>query len=291
MKNLLLFAFAAFSISASAQFTVWEDDFNDGDITDWTVWDLNADGQSWQANKNIQIAESGAIDFTSGTHDVMAVYAINLETGGQLIFDEGFPGYDFEWAASPAIDLSLFAGEMNLVINAQTSIYDGSAGLSIYASTSPEMDSFELVETVTIVREPIGSTDEQFNDYFVDITEYAGEETFYFAVVSDEFGNFIGHEIDNLKITATEVAAGLDDVAGKATVIAQNPVSELLQLQIGTRVNSENLKLQVYNVTGMLVKEAGYDEAGVSVTDLAGGMYFLILNDGMATETLKFLKK
>lgn len=291
MKNLLLFAFVTLSFTANAQFTVWEDDFNDGDITDWTVWDLNADGISWQANRNLQQTESGAIDITTlGTHKVMAVYAIDMETGGVLGNGEGYP-FDYEWVKSPVIDLSFYTGTTQLVINTQTMIYDGVSTLDIYASTSPEQESFVLVETLNIIREPIGGTDEQFNDYTVDISEYAGENQFYFAIVTDKNANYLGHEVDNVKITATEVVASIDDLAKTATKIHQNPVAETLQLQLGSSINTEVLSLQIYNVSGMLVKNAVYTETGVSVSDLAGGMYFLHLSDGSVTERLKFIKK
>lgn len=292
MKNLLLFAFVAFSYSANAQFTVWEDDFNDGTITDWTVYDLNGDGQSWQANKNLQLTESGALDITtSGTHQVMAVYGVDMQTGEQLQYKEGFPGHNYEWVVSPSIDLSFYKGTTKLVINAQKTISDSTTDLYVYASTSPERESFVVIDTISIIREPQGSVDEQFKDYTVDISEYAGEEHFYFAIVTDKFGLYLGHEIDNAKITATEVVAGIDEITKTLIKIKQNPVAETLQLQLGTTANNEVLNLQIYNVSGMLIKETQYTDSGISVNDLASGVYFLKVNDGIRTERLKFIKK
>lgn len=285
MKNLLLFAFVAFSLSANAQFTVWEDDFNDGDITDWTRWDTNADGHTWQANKNVQVSESGAVDLTTGTHNVLAIYAFDFET------NEFFPNPDFEWTVSPAIDLSFYTGTTQLVINTQMMINDGPADLYIYGSISPEKESFVVLDTIHIHRDPQADFETHFSDFTIDISEYAGEEKFYFAIVTDEFALYAGHEVDNVKITATEVAAGIHDIAKPTTKIRQNPVAETLQLQLGTTVNKENLNLQIYNVSGMLVKQAKYNETGIGVSDLAGGMYFLQLSDGGITERLKFIKK
>ncbi|MNK42460.1 hypothetical protein D3C87_611450 [compost metagenome] len=284
MKNLLLFAFVALSFSANAQFTVWEDDFNDGDITDWTIWDTNADGHTWQANKNVQVDENGAIDLTTGTHNVLAVYAFDFET------NEFFPNPDFEWAASPAIDLSFYKGTQ-LVINTQKMIYDGSSDLYIYGSISAEKESFVVLDTIHIQREPQGDLETHFSDFTIDISEYAGEEQFYFAIVTDEFALYAGHEVDNVKITATEVIASIDDFAKTTTKIQQNPVAETLQLQLGTTIDAQDLNLHIYNVSGMLVKQTKYNESGIAVSDLAGGMYFLQLSDGSITERLKFIKK
>lgn len=285
MKNLLLFAFVALSFSANAQFTVWEDDFNDGNITDWTVWDLNGDEHKWQANKNVQMNESGAADITLGTHNVLAVYAFDFET------NEFFPNPNYEWAASPSIDLSFYKGTTQLVINAQKMIMDGTSDLYIYASTSPERESFVVLDTITVERNPQADLDTHFSDYTIDISEYAGEEQFYFAIVTDQFALYAGHEIDNVKITATEVVTGINDVIKTATKIQQNPVAETLQLQLSTTIDAEALDVQIYNTSGMLMKDARYIESGISVSDLASGMYFLKLSNGTVTERLKFIKK
>lgn len=285
MKNLLLFAFVALSFSANAQFTVWEDDFNDGNITDWTVWDLNGDEHKWQVNKNVQMNESGAADITLGTHNVLAVYAFDFET------NEFFTNPNYEWAASPSIDLSFYKGTTQLVINAQKMIMDGTSDLYIYASTSPERESFVVLDTITVERNPQADLDTHFSDYTIDISEYAGKEQFYFAIVTDQFALYAGHEIDNVKITATEVVTGIDDVTKTATKILQNPVSETLQLQLSTTIDAGALNVQIYNTSGMLVKDGRYTESGISVSDLASGMYFMKLFDGTITERLKFIKQ
>ena len=284
-KNLLLVALlVGISVTSQAQITVWEDDFNDNDVTDWTLLDMDGNTSNWQASGNLQMGDDGSIYF--GTeYAVLSSYNINMQDGQNL------PEKENNWAISPAIDLSFYTGTTELIINAQTAIYDGSQDILIYASKSPEQASFELVETVNIVRAPGGSTDVQFNDYTVDISEYVGETQVYIALVT-KVTAMIGYEIDNIKINAEEIAAGLDDLAGKtASKIKQNPVAETLQLQLGNTVNADNLSLEVYNVNGMLVKEVKYNEAGISVNGLSGGVYFLALKDGNAVERLKFIKK
>jgi hypothetical protein len=132
----------------------------------------------------------------------------------------------------------------------------------------------------------------EFTDFTIDISEYAGAGNtgVYFAIVNHETLLGTGLEIDYVRITATDIA-GIENINRTVTKIKQNPVAETLQLQIGDSVNRNDLKLQVYNVSGMLVKETGYETTGVRVSDLAAGMYFAILNDGIVTETLKFIKK
>lgn len=286
MKKLLLIACVAVSVSASAQFTVWEDDFNDGDISDWTVLDLNADNQSWQANKDIQMNDAGLPDITIGQHAVLAMYNIDMSNGAPLGNGEAYP-FDHEWVKSPAIDLSLYTGETRLVINAQKAIYDGPDDLFVYVSTSPETESFELLSTVDLVR--VSMTDPEFADYTVDLTDYVGEEQVYIAfVTANTF--FVGYEIDNVKIVASGIA-GVKDHNRNTIAIEQNPVAETLKLKFTEASAAEALTLQIFDVTGKMVKETVYSEEGISVSSLAGGIYFVTLNNGAATERLKFIKK
>ncbi len=283
-KNLFLAALlAGISVTSQAQITVWEDDFNDNDVTDWTLLDIDGNTSNWQASGNLQMGDDGSIYF--GTeYAVLSTYNINMQDGQNL------PTSENNWAISPAIDLSFYTGTTELIINAQTAIYDTAKDILIYASTSPEQASFVLVDTVNIFR-PNGSTDVQFSDYTVDISEYVGEEEVYIALVT-KVTPMIGYEIDNVKINAEEIAAGLDDLSVKtASKIKQNPVTETLQLQLGNTVNAESLNIEIYNVNGMLVKQAKYNEAGISVNGLSGGLYFLALKDGNAIERLKFIKK
>ena len=87
------------------------------------------------------------------------------------------------------------------------------------------------------------------------------------------------------------MVAGIDEITKTLIKIKQNPVAETLQLQLGTTANNEVLNLQIYNVSGMLIKETQYTDGGISVNDLASGVYFLKVNDGIRTERLKFIKK
>ncbi|MFL9844858.1 T9SS type A sorting domain-containing protein [Flavobacterium rhizosphaerae] len=289
-KKLLLPVFVFISTMASAQFTVWEDDFNDGDISDWTVLDLNEDDFSWQANKNMQLNEEGVFDLTIGDYNVLAVYGIDLETGGPLgdsefVFDE--------WAVSPAIDLSFYAGAGELVINAQAAIYGSGEILTVYASTSMDPETFEMVGTVDLLRPEIDDV-ALFSDYTLDISDYISEPEVYIIFNCSGNNNAlnIGIEIDNVHIIAEEIATGIEGIAGKTTTkIKQNPVQDNLQLQLANTINNEALSLNIYNINGMLVKQAAYNENGIAVTDLSSGMYFVVLTDGAATERLKFIKK
>lgn len=282
MKKCLLFlAMALVSVTATAQFAVWEDDFNDGEASDWNLLDIDGNSSNWLARKNIQVDEN--IMVIDGTIDILGSYNIDMPSGAPLGTTEN------NWAISPSIDLSYYGGPITLVLNAQCAIYDGPNNLYVYASTSPAQESFTLMGTILLTR--LTTLEEEFMDYSVDISEFSGQSQVYFALVTSANG-FVGVEINTARIDAQSILDIKDTKGpGTASSIKQNPVSESLLLQLGNTVDKEHLNLKVYNVNGMLIKNVAYSEAGMSVSDLSSGMYFVVLTDGNATERLKFIKK
>lgn len=282
MKKCLLFlAMALIGTTASAQFAVWEDDFNDGEASDWNLLDLDGNTSNWLARKNIQVDEN--IVIIDGTIDILGSYNVDMSSGSPLGTTEN------NWAISPAIDLSFYGGPISLVLNAQCAIYDGPNDLYVYASTSPAQESFTLISTVPINR--VSMFDEEFNDYSVDLSQFSGVSEVYFALVTNDNG-FVGVEINNARIDAQSILS-VENPKGivSRSFITQNPVTENLQLKLGNTLNAGQLNLKIYNVNGILIREASYSEAGLPVSDLSSGMYFIVLTDGTSTERLKFIKK
>lgn len=281
-KKLLLLLLIMVSSASSAQFTVWEDDFDDADASDWTLLDRDGNGSNWMARKNIKLDENSAI--VGGTIDVLGTYNINLSDGSPLETLEDNLGI------SPVIDLSFYSGKVSLILNAQPSIYDTNEDLSIYGSTSPDPASFTLITKVTLERTT--TDDPEFKDYTVDISQFSGKTTVYIALGNNLSSGFIGYEIDKISVSA-EALLGLDDVelASKACKLNQNPVGEYLQLELGEQFQSEETTLKIYNSTGLLVKETPYKKENLSVGELAQGTYFLVVSDDTISGKLKFIKK
>lgn len=282
-KQILLLTSVLFSTLASAQFTVWEDDFNDGEAADWTLLDVDGNTSNWLARKDLQL-DSNTGGFTEGTVNVLANYNIDFANG------TFYPASENNWAITPAQDLSYYAGTVQLAITAQTSVYGGNQDYQVYISNTPEIASFLETTPININLTRLNDEGTEFHENIIDLSQYAGagQPEVYIAIAKT--GQFLGVEIDNIKITATDIA-GVDVVTKTATKIKQNPVTETLELQPGSAINADALTLQVYNMNGMLVKEERYNHTDVMVSDLAGGMYIVVINDGMHTEHLKFIKK
>lgn len=285
MKKCLLFlAMAMLSATASAQFTVWEDDFNDGDVSDWNLLDLDGNSSNWLARTNLTLNVDNTV-VIDGPKDILGTYNVDFITLQYLETGEN------NWAISPAIDLSYYGGTISLVLNAQPAIVETGQPfvIKVYASLSPELSSFVFIGDVTMLR--ISENQDEFMDYSVDFSQFSGQSEVYFALAVTRPPGFIGAEIDNIRIDADEILNIKDTQGTKPTVIKQNPVTENLQLQLGTAINAGELNLKIYNVNGMLIKDIPYNEAGISVSELSSGMYFVVLTDGNATERLKFIKK
>jgi hypothetical protein len=282
-KTLLFLAFTMITTLSSAQYTIWEDDFDDSDASDWILLDQDGNGSNWTARKNIQFdANTGAI--VGGTYDVLGTYNIDLTNGGsQLETSEN------NLAISPVFDTSFYSGKITLTLNAQPSVYDTNEDILIYGSTSPDPASFTLIKTVTLERTTI--EDAEFKDYTVDISQFAGKTEVYiaFGTISNPF---IGYEIDKISIMA-EALLGTDDNTLKSSLyyLKQNPVQDNLVLEIAEEYKNEETLLKIYNTSGVLLKESSYRPEGLSVSDLSQGIYFLSVNNNGASKKIKFIKK
>lgn len=283
-KNLLLVLFIMITSVASAQFTIWEDDFDDADVSDWTLLDRDGNTSNWIARKNIQFdTNSGAV--IDGTIDVLSTYNIDLANGGsQLETTED------NLAISPALDISFYSGKISLILNAQPSIYDSNLDLFVYGSTSPDPASFTLISTVTLERATVDEA--EFKDYTVDISQFAGQATVYIALGTKLDYQFIGYEIDKMSVSA-EALLGVNDVelASQICRLSQNPVNESLELQMAEQFKNEETSLKIYNANGVLVKESPYKSENLSVSDLPQGFYFLTVSNNGVSKKIKFIKK
>jgi hypothetical protein len=281
-KNLLLLLLIMVTGTSFAQYTIWEDDFDDADASDWTLLDKDGNGSNWNAKKNLKW--DNALGGVDGTIDVLATYNIDFATGAQL------ENLEDNLAISPLLDISFYSGKINLILNAQTSIYDGNQDLFVYGSTSPDPASFALLGTVTLER--ANPDDAVFKDYIVDISQFSGKPAVYIALGNNTTTGFIGYEIDKISVTA-ESLLGVDESELKAQVckLKQNPVEGNLQLELGEEFKTEKTSLKIYNTSGMLVAASAYKEEGIAVDNLSQGVYFLLVTNNNISKKLKFIKK
>ncbi|UUF13455.1 MULTISPECIES: T9SS type A sorting domain-containing protein [Flavobacterium] len=280
-KIILLFLLLMITTVSSAQFTIWEDDFEDGDVSDWTLLDKDGNSSNWSARKNIQFDEStGGIK--DGNFNVLGTYNIDLNSGAPLDIIEQ------NWAMLPAIDLSYYSGKIELNFTAQMAIFGGSKNILIYGGTSPDPASATLLGTVYMER--ISQLDPEFKDYVVDISQFVGNQNVYISLLNEN-SNFVGYEVDKVWITA-EALLGVDDFDKNNTIrLKQNPVAENLELEISDQFLNEDFAAKIYSSTGLLVKSNADLKENISVANLPQGIYFLVLSNNTASKKIKFIKK
>jgi len=283
MKKNLLLLFILVTTVSSAQFTIWEDDFDDADASDWTLLDRDGNGSNWLARKNIQY-DSNTGTIVDGNISVLGTYNLDFNTVDYL------PTFEDNFAISPAIDASFYSGKLSLILNAQPSIVEGNLDILVYGSTSPDPATFTLLSTINLKRAT--EDQEEFADYAVDISQYTGETTVYIALATKLNYHFSGYEIDKISVTA-EALLGVDDVDLKSSLcrLKQNPVQENLQLDLAEEFQTEETALQIFNLNGILIKESPYQPEGLAVNDLSQGIYFLSVTNNGKSQKLKFIKK
>ncbi|MFB3387586.1 hypothetical protein [Flavobacterium sp. LAR06] len=184
--------------------TIWEDDFEDGDVSDWVLLDKDGNNSNWIARKNIQLDQStGAI--IGGNINILGTYNIDFSTGAPL------EQIEQNWATMPPIDLTYYSGKIELNITAQPSIYDGSRNILVYGSTSPDPAEATLLGTIFLIR---GSTIDAayFADYTLDISQFKSSHNVYISFLNENT-SFVGYEIDKIWITAEGL---LENVSKKA---------------------------------------------------------------------------
>ncbi len=96
--------------------------------------------------------------------------------------------------------------------------------------------------------------------------------------------------------TALAAATGVNEISSHTfeAKISPNPASSELTLTLTSKGNEE-LVIEIYNMTGQKVKTiekttlAGKNELKIGIDELSTGNYFLKLNNGRSSESMKFI--
>ncbi len=91
---------------------------------------------------------------------------------------------------------------------------------------------------------------------------------------------------DDVTVTVT----GINDFGELGVSIYPNPVQDMLHIRNN---NGDRLQISVYDIAGNKIKavSSGSADIRINVDDWANGVYFIVLNNGKNSVTLKVLKK
>ena len=185
MKKLLLLFVAFATITLSAQTVHYSDDFDDLDITDWTLIDADGDTNNWSA---VQIQDAGG-----------------APVGTPLLRSASWatsPLTPDNWVISPAIDLT---GQTAATLKWQVMAIDTDWDIenyTVYVAAGNTVADF-MASTVTFNEATLDGVN-VLTDRTLDISSFDGQAVVHFAFrhhnVSDQFTM----EVDNVSV---EVAA------------------------------------------------------------------------------------
>ncbi|REC47441.1 T9SS-dependent choice-of-anchor J family protein [Chryseobacterium pennipullorum] len=307
MKKIILSSVLFLSHFAAAQTMVWGNSFDTpADLQDWTFHDLNNNGNGWVQGQNIY---HNGTSLAYGTAGVLRHSISVVPTGSAT----GFIAEN-DWIISPAIDLTSAAGTITLAayIGRQRTTHTIVArDLYIFVSTPqkevPALADFQAMTVdaggndipspykiqVGDSANPFPADLTQFVESLVDLSAFAGKKIYIgmWANRKSSGNNIQNINIDEMGIFATSFLGTNEVKRNKVlTQIGENPVKELLQLQLNPALKENTTIVNIYSTTGQKVLTTQYSR-GINIAGLASGMYVAEITDGKTAEKLKFIKK
>lgn len=273
-KNLLLASllFAGGLFTMNAQTTVWSDNFDDLDVSDWTLIDADGDGYNWSA---VQI-----VDQNGNPATVAPTPVLRSASWSQVDLAPN------NWAISPAIDLSAASGTVTLKWQVMAIDADwDDENYTVYVGTEATIAHLEA--SGTTFGENLSGVN-TLTDRTLDVSSFAGE-TIYVAFRHHNSSGQFTMEIDNVEVEAETLSIN-NALAGSFSVYP-NPVKDMLNISnsIGAEINS----VTVSDINGRTVKQVAVNgvESQINIADLNAGVYFVNINSNQGSLTKKVVKQ
>lgn len=223
MKKYLLLALVALPMFSSAQ-TIWLDDFNDANLDGWTLVDSDGDGNNWT---------TAALTYSVGGDETVMRSASWISSG---------PLNPNNWAISPAINLSTYTPNDDLVLTWKVSAIDADwdvENYSVYVGTVNTVAA--LGATTPVFTEATLNNVNELTLRSVDMSSFAGQ-TVYVAFrhhgVTDQFTmeiddvevkNLYNNEasLTSLNMGSFAILNSATDVMGTITNLGGNTITSL----------------------------------------------------------------
>ncbi len=123
--------------------------------------------------------------------------------------------------------------------------------------------------------------------YVADAGNYSTAGTVYvFSTAGILLQNFTVGVIPNSFYKAVNVLGNTTHTAAVAISLYPNPASDIFYVN-----KAENAAIKIYDATGRLAKELVYNTSGVSVSDLAAGIYFVEISNQSSRSVQRLIIK
>ncbi len=273
MRKFLLFI-AVMPLFSFSQTVVWSDNFNDEDISDWTLVDADGDGNNWSA---VQIQDQDGNPV--GTPVLRsASWSTNALTPDN-------------WAISPVIDLSSFSSGDAIAFNWEVMAIDADwdvENYTVYVASGNSID--ELLASTTTFNEATLDGVNSLTPRTLDISSFAGQSAVYVAFRHHDVTDQFTIEIDNVSVQGPTL--GVEDVNSNTSIstLYPNPVGDSFQVNLAEGFNLEKTVISISDMNGKVVAEMPYADA-MNVSNLVEGVYIVTISDGEHSENQKMIKK
>lgn len=275
-KTLLSLALLGGTIFGFSQNVIWGDNFDDEDITDWTLIDADMDGKNW--GDMFQVTDGEGTPATP-------VSLISRSWQNVALTPDN-------WAISPAFDLSSASGTITLEYITQVPAQDwDQEHYSVYVATANTTDAFlasdfQMSETLGDAGHTGAPTAKS-----LDISGLAGESEVYLAFRHHNVTDMDFISIDDVQVVAETLSTRDLTAAKDGITLYPNPAKDMVKVNLGEGFNSNKVNITLTNVSGQKVAKMAYDANGLDVSKLPAGIYLLTATDGNKTITKKLIKK
>lgn len=273
-KKLLIGALLMGSmITASAQTTIWSDDFNDEDISDWTLIDVDGDTNNWGDQFEILNQQQQPVTGKGLISRSWQTVALTPDN----------------WAITPAINLSQAQGTvtLNWKVQAAAAEWD-EENYTVYVATTNTAAAFTASPVQFNEIYPGTGAGELFNRT-LDLSSFAGESTVYIAFRHHDTTDEDFLYIDDVVVTTSTL--GVNSNLASQFSVFPNPATNVININ-----NADNILVngvEIIDINGRTVKSAKFDgvsNAQINISDLATGMYMMNIASDKGTTTKKIVK-
>ena len=269
--TLLFILLMTFSLS-NAQTTVWSVNFDDEDITDWTLTDSDGDTNNW--GDLFQINDSGG-------NPVTPVSLISRSWQGSPLTPDN-------WAVSPAINLSGASGTITVdwITQVAAASWDQEK-YSIHVGTSSDITV--LINSATSMTQVLGDAGDTGTPtaQSLDISSLAGEPMVYIAFRHWDCTDQDFLSIDDLEVNAATLSIDEFD----ANSFSFNYLNTTNELKLSSS-NNPFSNVEIYSILGnnVLSKSLSGTSETINVSELNDGVYLAKVFIGDSSKTIKFIR-
>ncbi|MCG2611581.1 T9SS type A sorting domain-containing protein [Flavobacterium sp. SM15] len=298
MKKLLLSLGLFATLSASAQVTIFEDNFDsytDFAITGvggWTMVDVDLRptyGFSGASFTNEGVAMAFIVFNSTATNPPLTPgaegdWTANSGAKAMACFaavpQAPINGND-DWVITPQIQLGASGNMLSFWAKSCDATYPDEKFNVWVSTTDTNPASFtQVMATETTMAGP-------FVEYTLDLDAYQGQNIYIgiHCISEDQFGFMF----DDFKVTRD--ALSTSDFVSSKLAVYPNPANNVVS--ISNQSNVQINKVSVTDVNGRVVKTMNFDsvaDARVNVSDLNTGVYFLNIDTNEGTATKKIVK-